>query len=89
VTYRIEVTPAARRDLANLPRNILQRVDRKILALAADPFPVGTKKLEGADEFFRLRVGDYRVIYRVERRHLVILIVRIRHRKEVYREKFR
>ena len=85
MTYRIDLTPAARRDLSKLPRDVLRRVDAHILALAQNPYPAGAKKLEGAEALFRVRVGDYRIIYTVERRRLIILIVRIRHRREVYR----
>jgi len=85
VTFRIDVTPAARRDLSKLPRDVLRRIDAHILALAENPYPAGAKKLEGDEGLFRIRVGDYRIIYTVERRRLVILIVRVRHRREVYR----
>ena len=86
MTYRIEVTPAARRDLAALPRDILKRIDVRILALAKDPHSQGAKKLEGGKGFFRIRVGDYRIIYLVERHRLVIVVVRVGHRREVYRK---
>ena len=85
MTFRIDVTPAARRDLSKLPRDVLRRIDAHILALAENPYPAGAKKLEGDEGLFRIRVGDYRIIYTVERRRLVILIVRVRHRREVYR----
>ena len=87
MTYRVEVTPAARRDLAKLPQDVLRRVDAHILALAENPYPPGAKRLQGDEGFFRIRVGDYRVIYMVERGRLVILIVRVRHRREVYRDR--
>jgi len=85
VTYRVELTPAARRDLKKLPWDILRRVDAHILALAQNPHPPGAQKLEGGEGFFRVRVGDYRIIYTVEHFHLIIAIVRVRHRREVYR----
>ena len=85
MTFRVEVTPAARRDLVKLPRDVLRRVDAHILALADNPRPPGTKKLQGDEGFFRVRVGDYRILYTVEHHRLVILIVRIRHRREAYR----
>jgi len=85
VTYRIEVTPAARRDLSKLPKDILRRIDSHIIALTEDPFPSGAKKLQGSEDFFRIRVGDYRIIYTVERQRLVILLIRIGHRRSIYR----
>ena len=85
MTYRIEVTPAAQRDLTKLPKDVLHRIDVHILALAENPYPAGAKKLQGGEELFRIRVGDYRIIYRVERHRLVILVVRVGHRREIYR----
>ena len=85
MTYKIELTPAARRDLLKLPRDILRRVDAHLLALAEHPYPPGANRLRGDEGFFRIRVGDYRVIYLVERHRLVVLVVRVRHRREVYR----
>lgn len=84
MAHRIELTKAARRALASLPRNILKRVDAAILALAHNPRPPGAKKLEG-QELYRIRVGDYRIIYAMEDERLVVLVVRIGHRREVYR----
>jgi mRNA interferase RelE/StbE len=83
--FRVEVTPAARRDLRDLPGQILKRIDRRILALAEDPYPRGAKKVAGGEEILRLRVGDYRILYQVEADRRVVLIVRIRHRRDVYR----
>ena len=62
------------------------RIDKKILALAREPRPNQAKPLQGKTEnLFRLRVGDYRIVYRVEDLRLVILVIRIGHRREVYR----
>ncbi|MBI2368710.1 MAG: type II toxin-antitoxin system RelE/ParE family toxin [Deltaproteobacteria bacterium] len=85
-TYRIELTPAAQRDLAALPREMLKRVDARILTLAEDPYR-GAKKLEGPEGFLRVRVGDYRIIYQVEGDRLVVIVVRVGHRREVYRKR--
>jgi len=83
--YQIVLTPAARRDLRSLPRTILRRVDAKILALGRDPHPQDAKKLRGQEGFLRVRVGDYRIIYQVEDDHLIVVVVRVGHRREVYR----
>jgi len=85
VAYRIELTPAARLDLAALPKNVLKRVDARTLSLAEEPRPLGVKPLRGPEKFLRLRVGDYRIVYRVEEDRRVVLVVRVRHRREVYR----
>jgi mRNA interferase RelE/StbE len=86
VTYKIEFRPAARRDLKDLSGDILGRVGRKISALAENPRPLGAEKLSGSEEdFYRIRIGNYRVLYRIEDRMLLIVIIKVRHRREVYR----
>jgi mRNA interferase RelE/StbE len=84
VAYRIEVTPRARKDLKALPKRERQRVVEQIDALKADPRPTGCKKLKGREDFYRIRVGDYRVVYQIEDKVLLILIVRVGDRKEIY-----
>ncbi|MBU4270514.1 MAG: type II toxin-antitoxin system RelE/ParE family toxin [Planctomycetes bacterium] len=84
-TYEIVLTAAARRNLKSLPRTILKRVDAKLLGLGLNPRPPDAKKLRDRDGLMRVRVGDYRILYRVEDERLVVLVVRIGHRREVYR----
>ena len=84
-TYKIVLTPAARRNLDSLPRTVLRRMDAKILGLGQNPRPQDAKKLRDRDGLLRVRVGDYRILYRVEDDRLVVLVVRIGHRREVYR----
>ena len=83
--YRIEVTRAAERDLRALPESVLKRVDAKILSLAGNPRPDGVRKLAGAESLYRVRIGDYRIIYEIQDRVVLIVIVRVRHRGEAYR----
>jgi mRNA interferase RelE/StbE len=83
-TYKIVLTPAAIRNLKSLPRDVLRRVDAKILSLGDNPRPQD-KKLIGRDGFLRVRVGDYRIVYQVTDDRLVVVVVRIGHRREVYR----
>lgn len=83
--FQIELTRAARRGVNSLPNNVLKRVDSCILDLAENPYPKGAKKLEGVDGLWRVRVGDYRIIYRVEVERLVVLVVKVGHRRDVYR----
>ena len=83
--YRIEVTKAAARDLRALPANILKRVDARILSLAEKPRPDGVRKLVGSADLYRLRVGDYRIIYEIQDAVILVCIIRVRHRGEVYR----
>ncbi|MGH7424558.1 MAG: type II toxin-antitoxin system RelE family toxin, partial [Candidatus Methylomirabilales bacterium] len=67
------------------PTKVQKQIDRHILALAKNPYPPGSKKLRGAEGLHRLRVGDYPVLYIVEADRVVIVIVTIGHRREVYR----
>lgn len=87
MAYRIELTSKALRELAALPRDAQQRIDARILALSEEPRPPGSKKLEGEEDLYRIRVGDYRIVYRVDDKVLVVLVVRIGHRREVYRKR--
>ena len=84
MTYRIEVKPAARKMLRDLPRLALERVDVAILALAENPRPVGCVKLSNS-EAWRVRVGNYRIVYEIIDRLLVVTVIEVGHRREVYR----
>ncbi len=83
--YRIEFAPKAERNFKDLNKPIQSRLARRIDLLAENPFPQGTRKLAGEEDLYRLRVGDYRIIYQVQGRRLVVLIVGIGHRRDVYR----
>jgi mRNA interferase RelE/StbE len=89
VVFRIELTPAAGKALDKLAksnRSLLKKIDRAILDLAENPTPANCKKLAGeTPPMFRFRVGDYRILYLIEEEVLVILVVNIGHRKDVYR----
>jgi len=83
--WQIEWKSSAAKELKNLDRQWIPRVLAAITALATNPFPAGVKKLQGSEHTYRLRVNDYRVIYEIQQNKVVIEIVRIRHRKDVYR----
>ena len=85
MTFRIELTKAAVRDLTAVPKPMLKRLDACILGLADDPLPPGVKKRKDSNGLYRVRVSDYRVIYRIEQEILTVLVVKIGHRREVYR----
>jgi mRNA interferase RelE/StbE len=85
MTYRIEVKPQAEKALARTPHPHRRRIARAIDALARAPRPSGCVKLVGADDVYRIRVGDYRILYQVMDKVLIIHIIRIGHRKDVYR----
>lgn len=82
--YRIEITPQAIKDLGHLPRVQRTSIETRIESLGLHPRPVGAIKLTGRSAY-RLRVGDYRIIYKIDDAVLCVLVVRIGHRKEVYR----
>lgn len=84
--YRIEFSPLAARQISKLPRDAQVRLGRKIDSLAADPRPSGVKKLAGADSTYRLRVGDYRIIYEVHDKVLVVVVLAVGHRSAIYRK---
>ena len=86
VSYRIEWKPSAAKELKRLPRDIVPRVVKAVGELADEPFPSDVVKLQGSQFTYRIRVGDYRVIYTVVTNVLVIEIVRVRHRRDVYRQ---
>jgi mRNA interferase RelE/StbE len=83
--YRIEIKPQAERALGDLPHADGRRVARAIDRLSDSPRPAGCVKLTGATNAYRIRVGDYRVVYQIEDRVLVVYVIRIAHRREVYR----
>ncbi len=82
--YRIEIKPTAAKALGRLSRPDAVRIARKIDELALAPRPHGSIKLSGED-LYRIRVGDYRVLYSIEDTVLIVLVVSIGHRREVYR----
>lgn len=83
--YSLEISATAERQLKRLPRRDLGRVVDAIQALADQPYPPGCRKLTGYRDTYRIRVGVYRVLYSVDRGHIVVVILKIGHRKDVYR----
>ncbi|MFZ1239978.1 MAG: type II toxin-antitoxin system RelE/ParE family toxin [Anaerolineae bacterium] len=84
-SYRIEWKRSAAKELKRLPSDVIQRVLQAVEGLASNAVPSGAVRLRGTEHTFRLRVGDYRIVYIVEQAILRIEIVRVRHRSEVYR----
>ena len=83
--YSIEFSNRAAKDLLKLPSKIRVALGRSIEKLSVSQRPVGSQKLKGEDSLYRIRVGDYRIIYSVEDSKLVVLVVKIGHRREIYR----
>jgi mRNA interferase RelE/StbE len=83
--YRIAFTPAAQRSLASLDPPTRRRIARRIEALSTDPRPPGAEMLKGGEGELRVRVGDWRVIYLARDDELLVLVIKIGHRGDVYR----
>ena len=83
--HEVEVSRTAEKQLRKLPRDVQERVVRRMLLLAEDPFPQGARKLAGYDDVYRVRVGRYRILYSVWQRRMVIIILKVGQRKDVYR----
>jgi len=85
VAYRLEITPQALRQLQAFPAAVQRRLRPRIDALADDPRPRGSEKLQGHERRYRLRVGDYHVIYEVQDDVLLVLVIRLGHRPPLHR----
>jgi mRNA interferase RelE/StbE len=84
MSYRVEILPVAARRLRKLPPEAIRRVQATIELLAEDPRPPAAKKLTGRPEW-RVRTGDYRVLYRINDDVLSVVVVDLGHRREIYR----
>ena len=84
-SFEIEWKRAAAKELRKLPTDLMVRIVAAVEALAADPRPVGARKLAGSEHTYRIREGSYRVIYEVDAARLTITIIRVAHRREAYR----
>ena len=84
-TFRIQISRTAERQLKQLPIDGRNRVVRAVQALVKDPLPRGCRKLTGYDDVYRIRVGPYRVLYSVNAGALIVIVLKVGHRKNVYR----
>jgi mRNA interferase RelE/StbE len=84
MNYTVELLPAAVRQLRRLPAAARARIVARVAELETDPRPPGVVKL-AHEELWRIRVGDYRIVYEIHDDRLLVLVVRIGHRKDVYR----
>jgi mRNA interferase RelE/StbE len=87
LSYRLVLTRAARKDLDRLPGEVVGLADTTILALADQPRPFGSEKLQGFENLYRIRVGKYRILYEIDKATSIVTIARIAHRKSVYRKR--
>lgn len=84
-SYRIEVSATAEKQIRKLPRDAQIGVLQAIRPLARDPMPAGSRKVRGYDDVFRIRAGTCRVLYRIQGRRLIIIILKAGQRRDVYR----
>lgn len=82
--YRIEFKPSVWKDLDSIPKTDRLRILKSIERLSNDPRPAGSKKLSGSERY-RIRQGNYRILYSIEDDRLVVVVVKVGHRREVYK----
>ena len=85
MAYRVILKPSAEKALDKLPKQTQARVVAKMAALAETPRPPGSVKLAGRDDAYRIRVGDYRIVYEIDDQNQTVFVTIIAHRRESYR----
>jgi len=85
MAYSILLAPPAERQLKSLTDSVQKRIVKRLKSLRENPRPQGVKKLTGEEDLYRIREGDYRIIYTIQDKELMVLVVKIGDRKEVYR----
>lgn len=85
MTYQVEIVPAAKRQIKKLVNQTQELIIQRLEELAENPRPHGVLKMEGEENLYRIRVGDYRIIYKIQDRVLLIVVVKVGHRGDVYR----
>ncbi len=86
MAYQLEVKRSAAKEMRGLPKYILHRAIAAIDNLAEDPLPHGCTKLLGHDLLYRIRVGDWRIVYEVDEEEEIVTVLAVKHRREVYRD---
>jgi len=84
MTYKIHIAAEAEETLISLPRKIQRQISEKIDMLTQNPRPPGVEKLKGLADLYRIRSGDYRIVFRIQHKKLLVLVVRIGHRRDIY-----
>lgn len=85
-SFKLQWRSSTKKDLRKLPQQEVGRVIAAAETLTADPFPNGCEKLSGAERTYRIRIGDYRLVYEVIAANHIVEVQRVRHRKDVYRQ---
>jgi len=84
--YKIEWKNSAKKELKKLDRNVIPKIITAVESLASEPHPAGHKKLQGSEHTYRIRTGDYRIVYSIEDQILLIEIIKVGHRKDIYKK---
>lgn len=83
--YKVEITASAEKSLKKIPKKDIVKIVEAIRVLAISPFPEGCRKLKGEEDVYRVRQGNYRIIYEVVENKLIVLVLKIGHRKDIYK----
>lgn len=86
MSYELFIGRHAEKDLKRLSPRLFSQMVEKIRELAVDPHPQGSRKISGSSNDWRLRIGDYRVLYEINNRTRTVTIMRVKHRKDAYRD---
>jgi mRNA interferase RelE/StbE len=84
--YEVEWKNSAKKELKRLPRQVITKVILAVEKLPNNHYPIGSKKLVGTEHTYRLRIGDYRIVYSIQNDRLIIEIIRVAHRKDIYKK---
>ncbi|MEH2059199.1 MAG: type II toxin-antitoxin system RelE/ParE family toxin [Nostoc sp.] len=85
MSYEVKFSKGAKKQFRKLPLDVQERIQTKINDLAIEPHPNGVKKLQGDDNSYRIRVGDYRVVYELDDDVLIVTVIKVGHRSEIYK----
>jgi mRNA interferase RelE/StbE len=88
LSYQVAIAPAARRQIKKLAKSAQLAIIARLETLAHNPRPPGCKKLSGEENLYRVRKGDYRIVYQVQDDRLIVLVVRVGDRKDIYKGDF-
>lgn len=87
MSYQVDITPAAQREMKRVPPETVRKVDAAIVGLEQTPRPHGCAKLEGSENEYRVRVGDHRILSLIDDKAKLVTIARVRHRRDAYRKR--
>ena len=85
-SYKIEWKQSAKKELRKLGKTVIPGIVNAVECLASEARPTGSRKLQGSEHLYRVRVGDYRIVYSIENKVLLIEVIRVGHRKDIYKK---